>query len=205
MSTAKNYAFNRRSAPGNSRGKMIAAIQIEWKNLRRDLRDDAEALREERLIWIQKTLGLRHELHSMTALSDKQLGIVLDEIRKLTRTPRPSATTAVAKIVTMPNGGGAEIVHLSSEEQLYAIGILTKFIEWNSEKIAAYLKPRFRVTTERMLTHKQCNSFMMHLLNIAASKDLKRMLGKDTKVSRKMAGEHIPSLKRKLGIDQGGK
>ena len=201
MSTAKKYAFNNRPISPQSRGKMIAAIQICWKQLRQDLHADADALREERLIWITDLLKLKHQIHSIKGLSDGQLGAVLDELRRLTETPRPSARTATAKVVSFPHGG-AEIIHLSSEAQLYALGKLVNFIGWTTEKKEAYLKPRFRVTTERMLTHKQCNSFMMHLLNIAAHRDLKQTLGKDVKISRKMTGEHIRVLKRKLQIDR---
>lgn len=204
MSTARNFNYKRRSTPVKSpRSGMIAAIQIEWKNLRRDLHGDQEALREERLIWITNFLGLKRHLNSITALTDGQLGLVLDELRRLTNAPRPSAQTAVAKV--LPYGeGGAQIIHMSSEEQLFTIEKLLKFIGWTEIDKAKYLKPRFRATTERMLTHKQCNSFLMHLLNIAAHKDLKKLLGKDTKISRKMTAEHIPIIKKKLGIDQHG-
>jgi hypothetical protein len=201
MSTARNYAFNRRSNVPFGRKGMIAAIQIEWKKFRGDLRFDKEELRESRLDWITEVLGLDRRCESMTELTDRQIAAVLDEIRKLVNPPRVSEKTVVAKVVTTP-GGSAEIIHLSGEAQLYAIGKLLDFIGWTDFQKASFLKKRFRTTTERMLTHAQCNAFMMHLLSIAAHKDLKRILGTDVKISRKMKSEHIPLLKRTLGIDQ---
>lgn len=202
MSLARKHAFNSRSISPESRGKMIAAIQICWKQLRQDLHGDADALREERLIWVTDLLHLKHQIHSIKGLSDGQLGAVLDELHRLTQSPTASAQTAVAKVVTMPHGGGAEIIHLSSEAQLYTINILLNFVGWTAARKQSYLKTRWRTTSERMLTHKQCNSFVMHLLNIAAHKDLKQIHGKDVKISRKMTGAHIPVLKKKLGIDR---
>lgn len=200
MSTARQYAPKSRSNADKSRNGMIAAIQIEWKKFRHDLKFDKEELRETRLDWITDILGLKQRCESMTSLSNGQLAIILDELRKLVKPPRVSNKTVVAKIVT--TGDSAQIIHLSSEAQLNAIGKLLTFIEWSEFQKATFLRKRFRTTTERMLTHAQCNAFMMHLLSIAAHKDLKRILGKDMKVSRKMKAEHIPILKRILGIDQ---
>ncbi len=201
MSTARKYAVNNRPMSHDSHNRAIAAIQILWKQMRADLRFDKEALREERLIWIADFLGLKRELKSITDLSDKQLGIVLEEMRRLSCQNSTCAKSQVStnlRIVETTQSSGADVVHLAGEAQLFTINKLVGFIGWSEEGFRDFLFEKFRRRTPRMLTFKKANSLMMILLNIAADKQL-RAQGK-TKITRQMTAEYIPVLKRKLQI-----
>jgi hypothetical protein len=211
MATAKNRAFKSRSMSAQSHSKAIAAIQILWKQMRPDLTFDKEGSREERLAWIAQFLGMKRELKSITDLSDKQLGLVLEEMRRLTGQPsKPrqnapqSPNTATFGVVETTPSGGAEIIHLTTPGQLITLKKLEAHIGWTQLQRENYLQPRFRRTNFQMLTFKQANSLIMQMLNIAAHKDLKSTLGPDKKITRQMTAKYIPTLKQKLRIDQKG-
>lgn len=190
MAAAKNRAFKNRSMSAQSHNKAIAAIQILWKQMRPDLTFDKEGSREERLAWIAQFLGMKRELKSITDLSDTKLGLVLEEMRRLTgqsATSRQNApqspNTATFGVVETAPSGGAEITFLTSEEQLFTLKKLEEHIGWTPEQRENYLKPRFRRTNFQMLTFKQANALIMQLLNIAAHKDLKSTLGPEKTIS----------------------
>lgn len=214
MAAAKNRAFKPRSMTVQSHNKAIAAIQILWKIMRPDLTFDKEGSREERLAWIAQFLGMKRELKSITDLSDTKLGLVLEEMRRLTGQPSNScqnapqspntATSGVFGVVETVPSGGAEIIHLTTPGQLITLKKLEEHIGWTQLQRENYLQPRFRRTNFQMLTFEQANSLTMQMLNIAAHKDLKSALGKDTKITRQMTAKYIPTLKQKLRIDQKG-
>ena len=209
MSTARKYAANQRSMSPDSRRNAYAAINISWMQMRPDLRFEAkDAVREERLAWIASFLGLR-SLGSTTDLSDKQIGLILDEMRKMTgakpqRTAKLSATNVVRladyKNPPIAESTNAEIKHLAGEVQIYTINKLVAAIHWSDEGFKEFLFNKFKVRSLPMLTFKKANALTMILLNIAADKEL-RAQGK-THITRKMTAEYIPVLKRKLEIDR---
>jgi hypothetical protein len=209
MSTARKRAFNNRSMSPDAHNRAIAAIQILWKQMRPDLFDKDE-LRDERLAWIERFLQLRRPLASITDLSDKQLGVVLEEMRRMTGTV-PKQTIAApltdTNVVQFPNvrrqqaqPAESETVHLAGEQQIFTINKLVGFIGWSEEGFRDFLFQKFRRRSPRLLKFKECNSLMMILLNIAADKDL-RAQGK-AKISRAMTAKHIPEIKRRLEIDR---
>ncbi len=211
MTTARKYTSNSRPMSRESRNNAIAAIQICWKQMRPDLHGDKDALREERLVWIASFLQLRRPLGSITDLSDKQMGIVLEEMRRMTGTqpkPKQSAAPREGNIVNIADyrheqtgeTTDAEVTHLAGEAQIYTINKLVGSIGWSEEGFRDFLFQKFRRRSPRMLKFKEANALTMILLNIAADKEL-RAQGK-TKISRKMTAEHIPLLKRKLQIDR---
>lgn len=172
------------------------ALILKFKQIRPDLKlENKELVREERLIFVSELLGRKTMINSLSSLTDSQIHFVLDEMNRKLK-PRITAQTTTVKIVPLPHQ--ATIVHLASEEQLYTFDILLKFLGWNQEQTANYLKRRWRCTSQRLLTFAQANSLMVQLLNMAAQKDLKT---EGKKTGRKENRKHIPTLKKKLGIN----
>lgn len=210
MSIARKYNANQRSMSAQSRNLAIAAIQICWKQMRSDLSDKDE-LRAERLAWIAGFLQLARPLRSITDLSDGQMGIVLEEMRRLTGTQpklkQPAAKLTDTNVVQFPTGkkhdahpAESETVHLAGEGQIYTINKLVGFIGWTDTHFREFLFNKFRRRSPRMLKFKEATSLTMILLTIAADKDL-RARG-EARVTRAMTTKHIPVLKRKLEIDR---
>ncbi len=212
MSTAKKRTWYSPEA----RNGAFAAINIKWLQMRPDLRfEDRNTVRDERLAWVAAFLGLP-KLASLTDLTSDQIGIVLDEMNRLSggrptnyaakpvqRDVKPSAKVVNIADYRQPNqpeAADAQITHLSGEAQIFTINKLVAAIGWSDEHFREFLFSKFRRRSPRMLTFKQCNSLTMILLNIAADKDL-RAQGK-TKISRAMTAKYIPILKRKLDINQ---
>lgn len=205
MSTARKYAANSRAMSPQSRHAAYAAINITWQQMRPDLKFEAkEIVREEMLAWCASFLALK-KLDSIKDLSDGQIGRVLDEMKRMTgQQPQPKPdqkspfTSRCGKLRAVePPGTGAEIIHLTSEEQLFTLQKLETFIGWTAERRENYLQPRFQRKNFQMLTFKQANTLMMQMLNIAAHKDLKAQ-GKPT--GRAATAKHIKIIKKKLQI-----
>ena len=209
MSTARKYASNQRSMSVESRRASYAAININWLQMRPDLRfESKEIIREERLAWITSLLDLARPLSSLTKLTDGQIGIVMDEMRRMTGTksePKPKPPQTRGNVVQLSDykkntpkvKSEAEIKHLTSEEQLFTLEKLETYIGWTTQQRENYLRPRFGPANFQMLTFQQANALMIQLLNIAAHKDLKAM-GKKT--GRTENAKYIPTLKKKLGV-----
>lgn len=210
--SAKNYITSNRSMSQTSRNKSYAAINILWNQMRPDLRfEDKETIREERLTWIKDFLNLK-KLESTTILTDKQIGLVLDEMKRMTGqpikkplvAPKPQtwARSGIVGFVKTNSDGETEIVHTASPEQLYVLDILENHLGWTDQQRENYLKPRFHKTSFRALEFKQANSLTMQMLTIAAQKELKLIVKSGTKISREQIRKYIPVLKQKLGIDR---
>lgn len=213
MSTARKYTAIQRSMSPESRRSAYAAININWLQMRPDLRfESKEFIRDERLAWMTNFLQLRSPLASTVELSDKQLGLILEERRRMTGTrpkaeqpaARPSDTNVVQladyKKPATDESTGADIAHLAGEAQIYTINKIVGFIGWSEEGFRDFLFKKFRRRSPRMLNFKDANSLTMILLTIAADKEL-RAHGK-RKITRQMTAEYIPVLKRKLEIDR---
>ncbi len=210
MSTAKKRTFY---AP-QSRNGAYAAINIKWLQMRPDLRfENKEIIREERLAWIASFLRLP-TLDSLTNLTSDQIGLVLDEMNRMTGARQTNhagreserTTKSTGKVVNIADyrqplaaePTEAEITHLSGEAQIFTINKLVGAIGWSDEGFRDFLFKKFRRRSPRMLTFKNCNSLTMILLNIAADKEL-RAQG-HAKISRAMTAQYIPILKKKLQI-----
>lgn len=213
-------AFKKRST--DSRRSAIAAIQICWKKMRPDLSHDKELDREERLAWIAQYLGLK-KLGSITDLSDTDLFSTAGRMKELTGSskpqPRPArkpverlTVSGGAEIIQFPGtrnvvdlepaaGGGADVDHSATPEQIYTLEKLHTYIGWSAEGMAKFMKARFKTEVFQMLRYKQAHALTMLLLNIAAHQDLKK-LDPSASVSRADTAKYIPKLKRKLRIDQ---
>ena len=192
MQTARQTAHN----PRTSRSKMIAAIHLQWRNMRPDLRHSPEELRDERLAFITDLLKLKRPLSSMRSLSDRQLGIVLDALnsgRVQTRLPNSQPAPE-------PASGSAEIIHLASAEQVFAINKILDYLRWRTEAREKFIQQRFNRTSPAMLSPKDANSLVMILLTVAAARDVRHRTGA-ARVSRKMIHAEIPQLKIRVGID----
>ena len=190
----------------NLRQKMIAAVNIEYKSFNPYV-EDKETHRAARLDFVSRILNLRRPCKSITDLSDKQLGLVLDELRlqngqQASKTPESNTDLRFSQKSKNPvPEGGAEVVHLASEEQVFTINKLVSFIGWSEEHFREFLFKKCRRRSPRMLTFKKANGLTMILLNIAADKDLIAS-GAVRPISRAQIAEHIQIVKKKLQIDQ---
>lgn len=189
----------------DARTATIAAIHITWSKLRRDLRGDKEELRESRLQFMSRVLN--REITTSRGLSQAKLGKVLDAMRDLESAPLlPGGAPTVDPQPLIANTP-AEVHHLATESQVATIDKLFGCLGWSPEAIASFTGKRFNRQSPRLITPKQANSLMMILMNIAASRDIKRRWKEDTgreveHVSREMIRAEIPALKRRLAIDQ---
>jgi hypothetical protein len=191
-----------RTSQRSTRSKTIAAIQITWKKVRRDLSDVDES-REQRLTFIAGVLNLKGPIASTRDLTDKQLGRVLDRLRELERQPELPETESIhapANRSVDAGAGAAEIVHLATASQVATIEKLFHFLGWRLQTQEGFLEERFKRKSPRLLTPKQAGSLTMILLNIGAAKSI-RYRAEVGRVSRTMIRAEIPSLKRRLEID----
>lgn len=208
-------AFKGRSAASTSRNAAIAAVQINWKKMMPD------GDREDRLDWISQFLG--REVHSLTDLTDQQLGAVAGEMKRLTGQttgpttgPRAARSNSTANVVEgnfdrdpKPEGQRSKIedqttVFLASHEQVHTLGKLQQYLSWSDESIAGFIRNHLRITSKasfRQLTFKQATKATNILLHIAGHRDLKKRNG-GKPVSRKELEKYIPLLKAELRIDQ---
>jgi hypothetical protein len=178
-----------------SRRRMLAAINIQWKELRPDLRHSPDELRAERLAFVADLLNLRGGLGSLSELTDRQLGKVLDRFRDMQQQPAlPNCQVA------QPSNGGAEIIHLASPEQVFTINKLLLHLGWGEAAKKAFLSRRFKRENPVHLRPRQAHSLIRILLNIACAAELKSRGFK--KVTREQIRLQIPSLKARLGIDR---
>lgn len=183
------------SNAGDSRKRMMAAIQIKWQQMRPDLRHSPDELREERLAFVSNVLRLRRELTSLRDLSDRQLGRVLDALNDMTVHPRlPNSEVPQKPIAT------AEIIHLASAGQVHAINKLLNYLDWTAGFQETFIKRRYKRANPVHLRPKEAHSLLRILLNIACTRELKER--GVTKVTRAMINLQIPVLKQRLGIDQ---
>ena len=203
MQTARVQKEHNHTGGGRAgRNRMLAAINITWRNLRPDLHHSEEELRDERLAFITDALRLKRPLNSTRDLTERQLGTALDAMRRLESQPMlPHGAAAPAA-----QNGGAEIVHLATAEQVHVINKLLDHLGWSERAREEFIKRRFRRSGPSMLSPQQANSLVMILLNIAAARAVKDR-GGAARVSRRMIAMEIPALKERLGIDRstGGK
>ncbi|MET0466897.1 MAG: hypothetical protein ABW007_27295 [Chitinophagaceae bacterium] len=178
----------------NSRRKMMAAINIQWKELRPDLHHSPDELREERLAYITDILKLKEPLGSLKDLTNYQMSRVLAHFDGLRAQPALPSTRIVARPAV------AEIVHLATAQQVYTINKLLDFLGWHPDSRKKFLTARYQRENPVHLRPRQANALIRILFNIACSQELKKAGFK--KVSRAMIGMHIPVLKKKLGIDR---
>jgi hypothetical protein len=179
---------------------MLAAINIKFRQARPDLRHATdEEIRDERLAFITDALHFKRPLASMRNLTDRQLGLVLDALRRLET--QPALPNSEATPAPKPeNTGGAKVIHLASAEQVHTINKLLDHLNWDLDVRADFIRKRYKRNVPTMLTPKDANSCIMVLLTIAASRAV-RSRGV-SRVSRLMIRQEIPDLKARLGIDR---
>jgi hypothetical protein len=204
QSTSK-AATGRRTPKKSARAATIAAIHITWSKLRRDLKGDKEELRESRLLFMSQVLN--REVTTSRGLSQAKLGKVLDAMRALESSPLLPGGVPTVEQPPAIESAPAEVHHLATEAQVATSDKLFGYLGWSPEAIASFTEKRFKRKSPRLITPKQANSLTMILMNIAASRDIKRRWkaerGREVEhVSREMIRAEIPALKRRLGIDQ---
>jgi hypothetical protein len=200
-----------------SRNRALGAIHIEFARMRRDL--DREELRDALHQYAAEVLNLSN-VETMADLTDRELGWVLDAMRKETAVKKSvgvSVAPPAGRVVRGKFGGrgagevgsaergmrdaeGAEITHLASEAMVITIAKLMDFLRWDHpEKREQWLLQKFKVRSAKTLSYKKAHSCIRVLLNIAVSRDIKRKVP-GAVVSRDMINSGIPDLKRRLGI-----
>lgn len=193
MQTARRHPQEQHS----SRKRMMAAINIQWQQLRPDLRHSPDELRDERLAFVSNVLKLKGGLSSMRELSDRQLGKVLDALKGLMSEPRlPNCVVPQQPIAS------ATIIHLATAEQVHTINKLLLHLGWGEETRKAFIGKRFKRSNPVHLLPRQAHSLIRILLNIACDQELKERGIR--KVTREMIALQIPALKARLGIDRPG-
>ena len=192
----------------DGRRKMLAAVNIRWKQNRPDMRHDEEGLKQALRDFAAQVCGLGN-VESLGDLNNRELGRLLDALKEPSelKQPGPGVIRGTfkgenARTLQRANVGEGEIVHLASEAQKATLQKLFEFLEWDQEKSANFVAKRFKSLSLAMLKFKQAQSLTRILLNIAVSKEIKRQLGASIKVSREMTRAGIPDIKRRLGIDQ---
>lgn len=190
------------------RQKLTAAVQIEFSKRLAHLADDKDEQRAARLADITRILNLSRPCESITDLTDKQLGLLLDDLRAGQTSPSSTVKNPKNRFAARPRAvvteplpvGGAEIIHLASKEQVFTLEKIVGFIGWKDEQRDEFLLKRYRNAKFAMLTHGKANSAINILLRIAAQKDLKA-LGKTTCTTAEI-NAHINVIKSKLTIDR---
>ncbi|HKV41776.1 MAG TPA: hypothetical protein VJX67_21410 [Blastocatellia bacterium] len=196
----------------DGRRRMLAAVNIRWRQHRRDLRHDEATLKDELRSFAAQVCGLAN-VDSLADLNTRELGHLLDALAPGTaRLPacpsltRPTFDRTHSRPSTSQVGKGtrpgAEITHLASEPQKATLQKLVDFLEWDAPKGSSFIAKRFKSQSLGMLTFNQATKLTRILLNIAVSKEVKRQLGNDVKVTKTMTDAAIPEIKRRLGIDQ---
>jgi hypothetical protein len=200
-----------RPKSSNVRTQTLAAINATWRKL---CPLDGTELRDARLAFATKALGLRKPLKSLSKCSPKQLGRVIDAMRLLEKSPTfpaegfgLSASAFEQRPKTEDQRPEGDIVHLATGPQVTAIERLRNYLNWSAVGLQAFLIDKFNGKhSPALLTPAEANSCTMILFNIAASKAIKARRverGQEPgRVSRRMIAMEIPALKRELGIDQ---
>jgi hypothetical protein len=210
-----------------TRIKRLARIHILWKELRPDLRFSDEDRKQELRAYACTVLDLP-ELASLGDLTDGKISKLLDALVRESSSPRLPGQTLPEQAFRVPPSGGsppfvvppsgtqlavgltpapsAEVIHLATEAQVWAINRLWNHLNWSPDARSKFLKDRFNRAAPRFLTPRQANKLITILLTITASAEIKKEAedrGEPLKrVSRAMAQGRFPQLKRELGIGQ---
>ena len=179
------------------------AIHATWRKI---CPLDGEELRDARIAFASKVLGLRKPLKSTSTLSSAQLGRILDAMRAMERAPELPGVTVRAGLVPARSrattaDAGAAIVHLATAAQVTTLEKLRVHLGWSATGFQAFIVDKFEGKhSPSLLTPAQASSCTMILLTIAARNRLKNR-GFNGKISRQLIRAEIPALKRALEID----
>jgi len=192
----------------DKRQSRFAKINATWKQLRPDLRG-ADELREARLEFAEQVLGCG-PIGSFSDLTIPELDRVIAAMMKSAQASLPGDRGQVTgDRVTRGNFGlspvtsnlSPSVVHLASKEEVWAIEQVLGYLGWTEEGRRGFFQKNFRRPSAHMLKPRQAKSAISILLSIAASKDIKKREGENTKVSRGMMRAEMPALKKRIGID----
>lgn len=205
--------YSARATKRDKRQSRFAKINATWKQLRPDLRT-AEDLRQGRLEFAEAVLGCG-PIGSFSDLTIPELDrVIAAMVRGQLRLPtgdRGPQTEFNQRLDRRPPGDGpagppsavsGQVVHLASAEEVWAIEQVLNYLGWSEEGRRGFFQKNFRRPSAHMLKPRQAKSAISILLSIAASKDIKRREGENTKVSRGMMRAEMPALKRRIGIDR---
>ena len=193
---------------------MLARIHIEFPKTRPDLRHSPEEMKEALYDLCTEALNKRERVTSLRKLTDKELGRVIEAIKDRLRQPELPGSSVVkmsqrrglscgidemGQSSAAVSAESAEIIHLSGEEQVWAINQVFSFLKWGKEAREGFMRRRFNRTSPSMLSPGDANSLLYILMRIAARKiltdeeDFK-------KPNQQLIASRIPEVKARLGI-----
>jgi hypothetical protein len=187
------------------RNRMYAKIHAIWSKLRPDLRKGSADYKEALYVFAEAELK-KPQIGSFTELTQTELGRLIDALEhEQTQPPLyPPPANVIAfkprsRVEPTPAGSQqAEVNHLASLSQRFAINGLFGYLAWSEDWREEFLEKRFRCKRVEMLLYKQAHSCISILLRCAASKYWKSQ-GKQ-KVSKPMIAAAIPEVKRIVGM-----
>ena len=187
------------------RHRMYAKIHAIWAKLRPDLRKGSADYKEALYVFAEAELK-KPQIGSFTELTQTELGRVIDALEhEQTQPPlyQPAAKVIAFKArnhvqTATASGQQADVNHLTSLNQRYAINRLFGYLGWSDDYREEFIEKRFRCKRVEMLLHKQAHSCISILLRCAAQKYWKSQ-GK-AKASKPMIAAAIPQVKRIIGI-----
>ncbi len=193
----------------NVRKAMLARINIEFPKTRPDLRHSPDEVKEALYDLCTAALNKKERVTSLRKLTDKELGRVIEAIKDCLRQPqlpnsnvvkisqRRGLSCGIEQMGTAETE--AEIIHLSGEEQVWAINQVFGFLKWGKEAREGFMRRRFNRTSPSMLSPADANSLLYILMRIAARKILTDEEG-FKKPNQQQIASRIPAVKQQLGI-----
>jgi hypothetical protein len=175
---------------------MFAKIHCTWKEIRPDLTHPSEESREALLSFTEAELKLT-QLGSLSELTNAKLSRLIESLVLEQQQPRLAGCQSQGG---SPAASRAEVSHLASKEQVWAIKQILNYLGWTVEFRAKFIRERYRCESPSMLTSRNAKAMIRILLNVASARDLKSKLGNETKVSKPMIVGYLPTLKAKLGM-----
>lgn len=187
------------------RHRMYAKIHAIWGKLRPDLRKGSADYKESLYVFAEAELK-KPQIGSFTELTQTELGWLIDALEKEQTQPplyQPADNVLAFKArnnvqTATASGQQAEVNHLASINQRFAINRLFGYLGWSDDYREEFIEKRFRCKRVEMLLHKQAHSCISILLRCAAQKYWK-LQGKE-KVSNPMIAAAIPQIKSIVGI-----
>lgn len=160
-------------------------------------------MRDARLAFATKALGLRKPLKSLSKCSPKQLGRIIDAMRERERAPGlPGVPTPDILKSEDAEHEQAEVIHLATSAQGTAIERLRNYLGWTAIGLQKFIIDKFDGKhSPALLTPAQANSCTYILLRIAANKSI-RARGFEGRICGSLLRAEMSQVKRELGIDQ---
>ncbi len=185
--------------------RQLRLLHALWRRAAPSLASDREA----RLAFASAVLG--RSVSSFATLTRDEASRLIEELEREARPSSPPASvfhrpssfsrapTSLHDSSHGAGGGFSNIIHRApSQQQIFMLEQLTRYIGWDRSRVEAFLRRHFRRRAFWALTPRQAWAATRLLLEIAARRDIKRRLGRDHRVSREEITREIPEVKRRI-------